>query len=173
MQPNAFEALGLPVRYGLPRSEVERAYHARIIAAHPDLASGGSGDGSLLDPRTLNEARQTLLNDESRARAVLGIRAPGVAAPPLTPEFLAQILGVREQAEAAIEGGDTGEISRWREWADRQRQELSESFAALVDECDNGLPTAKATQAAGVLQRWRYIERMLEQVGVPAPAPDA
>lgn len=83
MQPNAFEVLGLPIRYTLTHTDIEQAFYARIVSAHPDL----SGSGSLIDPAALNEARRILLDDESRARAFLDIRAPGAQAPPLSPDF--------------------------------------------------------------------------------------
>lgn len=169
MQPNAFEALGLPVRYDINQSDIEHAYQARIVSAHPDLA----GDGIQTDPSLLNEARRSLHDDETRARCVLAIRAPGVQAPPLTPEFLGEILDVRERAQEAVDRGDASAIEHWRQWADRQRRELSANFSDLVGNGTDTLPQDIARQAAGVLQRWRYIERMLEQVGVAPPAPDA
>lgn len=169
MQPNAFEVLGLPVRYTLTHTDIEQAFYARIVSAHPDL----SGSGSLIDPSALNEARRILLDDESRARAYLDVRAPGAQAPPLSPDFLAEVLDVREQAQEAVETGDAARIARWRSWADEQRRSLSEAFATLMADHEDTVPREVARQAAGVLQRWRYVERMLEQVGVPAHAPDA
>lgn len=168
MAKSPFETLGLPVRFDLSRTEIEQAYLTRIAAAHPDLA-GASGSE---DPSTLNEARRILQDDEQRARAVLAARAPGAQAPPLSPEFLAEILEVRQEAESAMELGKEDAVERWRAWAAERRKELAAELRKLL-EGQGPIDPHKASAAAGVLQQWRYFERMLEQVGVPAHAPDA
>ena len=168
MAATVFETLGLAVRFDLTQTEIEQAYLARMAAAHPDLAI----DGAAIDPSALNDARKTLLDDEQRARAVLAVRAPGAQAAPLSPEFLAEILDVRQEAEAAIEVGDAEAVNRWRDWAAGRRRALAAELSRLL-EGDGPIESEKASLAAGVLQQWRYFERMLEQVGVPAHAPDA
>ncbi|MFI4882341.1 MAG: iron-sulfur cluster co-chaperone HscB C-terminal domain-containing protein [Phycisphaerales bacterium JB064] len=168
MAQSPFDTLGLPVRFDLSQTEIEQAYLSRISAAHPDLA----GEGEAADPSALNEARKTLLDDEQRARAVLAIRAPGAQAPPLSPDFLAEILEVRQEAEEAIESGDDQAVQRWRQWAADRRRDLAAELGKLLAG-DGPLDAVRASTAAGVLQQWRYFERMLEQVGVPAHAPDA
>src|SRR6056297_275624 len=85
MAASPFDILGLGVSFDLDQADIEQAYLARIASAHPDL---GAADGSA-DPSVLNEARTTLLDPESRARAVLAIQAPHAKAPPLSSEFLA------------------------------------------------------------------------------------
>lgn len=168
MALSPFEALGLPVRFDLSRTEIEQAYLTRIAAAHPDLA----GEGGLVDPAALNEARKVLQNDEQRARAVLAARAPGAQAPPLSSEFLAEILEVRQEAQEAVEQGQDKSVERWRTWAADRRRELAGELQKLLGG-EGPIDPRKASVAAGVLQQWRYFERMLEQVGVPAHAPDA
>ncbi len=169
MARSPFDTLGLPVSFDLSQSHIEQAYLARIASAHPDLA----GHDNTADPSALNDARRTLLDPESRARAVLAIRAPGVKAPPLSPDFLAEILEVRQEAEEAVEAGDTELVERWRQWAADRRKNLADELAKLLGNGEGSLDEAKASTAAGVLQQWRYFERMLEQVGVNAHAPDA
>lgn len=169
MAPSAFDILGLAVSFDLDRSKIEQAYLQRIASSHPDLAPG---EGSA-DPSTLNEARTTLLDPERRARAVMAIRAPGAKAPPLSPDFLAEILEVRQEAEEATASGDEAAVTRWREWAADRRADLARELGHLLGSGDEPLEDGKASAAAGVLQQWRYFERMLEQVGVPAHAPDA
>lgn len=172
MVQSAFNTLGLPVRFDLSQSSIEQAYLARIAAAHPDLAGQTNGQDSSVDPSALNDARRTLLDPETRARAVLAVRGPGAKAPPLSPDFLAEILEVRQEAEEAVQQGDAQTVERWRQWAADRRQDLAAELAKLLDG-PGPLESAKASAAAGVLQQWRYFERMLEQVGVHAPAPDA
>lgn len=169
MAQSPFDTLGLPVSFDISPTSIEQAYLSRIATAHPDLA----GASHSADPSTLNDARKTLLDAETRARAVLAVRAPGAKAPPLSPDFLAEILEVRQEAEEAIESGDSAEVERWRQWAADRRQDLAGELAKLLGAGDDQLDSTKASIAAGVLQQWRYFERMLEQVGVPAHAPDA
>lgn len=169
MAQSPFDTLGLPVSFDISPTSIEQAYLSRIASAHPDLAGA---DGST-DPSTLNEARKTLLDAETRARAVLAIRAPDAKAPPLSPDFLAEILEVRQEAEEAIESGDSAAVERWRTWAANRRQDLADELAKLLGTSNGPLASNTASIAAGVLQQWRYFERMLEQVGVPAHAPDA
>ncbi|MEO1277851.1 MAG: iron-sulfur cluster co-chaperone HscB C-terminal domain-containing protein [Planctomycetota bacterium] len=169
MAPNPFDTLGLPVRFDLTHTQIEQAFMVRMAQAHPDLA----GDSAEADAAALNDAKRQLADPESRARAVLAIRAPNAEAPPLSPEFLAEILEVRQEAEEATASGDQEAVERWRAWAAERRaaiiSELESSLGGDTDSVDE----SKASIAVGVLQQWRYFERMLEQVGVPAHAPDA
>jgi DnaJ-domain-containing protein 1 len=169
MAESPFDTLGLPVRFDLSLADIEQAYLTRIATAHPDLA----GSDAFADPARLNDARKALLDTELRARAVLALRAPDAKAPPLSPEFLAEILEVRQEAEQAVESGDAVVVERWRQWAADRRQDLATELAKLLGSGSEPLEPGKASAVAGVLQQWRYFERMLEQVGVPARAPDA
>lgn len=169
MAESPFDTLGLPVSFDITHTNIEQAYLSRIAAAHPDLA--GSDDAA--DPSHLNDARKALLDPERRARAVLAVRAPDAKAPPLSADFLAEILEVRQEAEEAVESGDDAAVERWRAWAADRRQDLANELTKLLGTGDGPLEPTKASTAAGVLQQWRYFERMLEQVGVPAHAPDA
>ncbi|MFI4917612.1 MAG: iron-sulfur cluster co-chaperone HscB C-terminal domain-containing protein [Phycisphaerales bacterium JB060] len=169
MATSPFDILGIPAAFDLSQTDIEQAYLARIAAAHPDLAPS---DGSA-DPSALNEARATLIDPERRARALLAIRAPGAKPPPLPPDFLAEILDVRQEAEQAVEAGDTQAVARWRQWASDRRADLAQELGKLFGPGDGPLDDARASAVAGVLQQWRYFERMLEQVGMPAYGPDA
>lgn len=169
MAESPFDTLGLPVSFDISLANIEQAYLVRIATAHPDLA----GPENSADSSSLNDARKTLLDPEQRARAVLAVRAPSAKAPPLPPDFLAEILEVRQEAEEAIESGNEEAVERWRAWAADRRQDLADELAKLLGAGDGPLDPSLAATAAGVLQQWRYFERMLEQVGVPAHAPDA
>jgi len=169
MAESPFDTLGLPISFDLSRTSIEQAYLVRIASAHPDLA----GSDEAVDPSHLNDARKILLDPEQRARTVLAIRAPGTKPPPLSQGFLAEILDVRQEAEEAIASGDDDAVDRWRMWAADRRQQLANELGHLLGTGSGALEPTKASTAAGVLQQWRYFERMLEQVGVPAHAPDA
>jgi len=169
MAQSAFETLGLPVRFDLDLTQIERAFMARVAQAHPDLACSASET----DAAALNEARRSLIDPEQRARAVLATRAPDAQAPPLSPAFLAEILEVRQEAEDAMASNDEETVERWRQWAADRRAAIISELETLLGGEPEPLDEARAQLAAGVLQQWRYFERMLEQVGVPAHGPDA
>ncbi len=169
MAPNPFDTLGLPMRFELSQTQLEQAFLVRMAAAHPDLA----GDAAEAEAAALNDAKRQLSDPESRARSLLAMFAPDVEAPPLSPEFLAEILEVRQEAEEAMGSGDKDAVERWRAWAAERRTGLISELESLLAGDLAGIDPGKAGLAAGVLQHWRYFERMLEQVGVPAHAPDA
>lgn len=169
MVPNPFDTLGLPVRFDLTHTQIEQAFMVRMAQAHPDLA----GDSAETDAAALNEAKRQLADPESRARAVLAIRSPGIEAPPLSPEFLAEILEVREEAEEATASGNQEAVERWRTWAAERRAAIIAELEAMLGGEAESIDEKQVSLAAGVLQQWRYFERMLEQVGVPTHAPDA
>ncbi|MEO1008044.1 MAG: iron-sulfur cluster co-chaperone HscB C-terminal domain-containing protein [Planctomycetota bacterium] len=167
--PDAFAVLGLPRRFDIDQSDIEQAYMARVASAHPD--AGGGGDGPGLE--ALNAAREQILDDERRARLLLELLGGSAGNATLPPAFLAEIMEVREDAERAYEAGDQAAIDRWLAWARDRRSAHREEVAVLFAEADESLDSDRAGAIADVLHRWRYVERMLEQVGQPEHAPDA
>ncbi len=168
-----FAILGLPRRFDLAPAEIQRAYLALVAeaGAHPDFAS----DGMLAEERSaeLNRARATLVDAEKRAAALhdlwsreLAI-APAERADTLPPAFLMEMMDVREQLEAAQRSQNAPELRRWEQWAARRRTELRDRVASLFQTV--GSRPAEASSALRevklVLNQWRYIERMMEQVG--------
>lgn len=157
-----FDALGLEARFDLTSPEIERAYLARAGTLHPDRSTGDAAAAS-----TLNRARQTLKDPMARAEALLArLGGPGPSQDKtLPPNFLGEILEVREQLEAALATGDSGERARWEDWAERRRREHIEAIAGRLRGYPPTLPTVEAL--AGVrreLNVWRYTERVLEQL---------
>ncbi len=145
----------MPHRFELPAAEVERAYLIRAAALHPDLA-GGTGN----DSAALNDAKETLLNSELRANALLEVLGgPGKGQDRSLPEgFLVEVMEVREAAGAA----GASESGRWRAWAVEKRRgyerDVGAMFAAVAG--DRGL----LREVRRTLNAWRYIERMIEQL---------
>lgn len=163
--PSAFALLGLPERFDLSPSAVQKAYLARASRVHPDregLQEGGAGEQAA----ELNAARATLMDPEKRARALLALlgaggRVDGVAVP---PAVLMDMLERREELEAALNKGDAEAITTLAQWARARREahvsKLTELFAqarALAN--DQRGSVLQAIQSE--LNAQRYIEQML------------
>lgn len=155
-----FDLLGLTPSFGLEQSQIERAYLARIMAAHPDR-SGSSDRGE--DAAALNAARHALLDPETRAGALLDrLGGPSASVCPDLPEgFLVEIMDARMGIEQALESGDTHEVDVWRRWAKEQEQDYlrraGELFVRSDDLCEIRIH----------LNGWRYIARLLGQLPTP------
>ena len=158
-----FAMLGLPRRFDLDRSAIERAYLARVAAVHPDM---GDLDGPEEASSELNRSRAVLLDPEQRANILLEQLGGPTASEnrTLPPDFLARMMQTRLEIEEAIDAGEPEAIARWHEWARAARQDridaVGAAFAGLA------IPPAKDSLAAlrVELNMWRYIERLIEQL---------
>lgn len=168
MQPSehesAFELLGVPARFDLPEGLVQRAWLAQAARLHPDRA-GAAPDAAAAIAR-LNEAKRILDNPEERANALLArLGGPAKEEDQSLPDgFLAEMLGRREEIEAAIASGDPGARRQWDEWAARERAGYIDEMARLFREAGPS-PSPESLRAIRVkLNAWRYIERLIEQL---------
>ena len=156
---NPFQALGLPQRFDLDPTAVERAYLARAARVHPDVV--GDEEEAAVQAARLNRAKAELLNDERRANALL-VALGGPAQDKSLPDgFLMEILETREAIESAVSSGDEAEREKWTRWAEEQRRE----YAARVGELFNaGTGPEQLRAVRRELNGWRYIERLIEQL---------
>ena len=159
-----FAALGLPRRFDLDAAAMNRAYLARSAALHPDMA--GDSPEAARAAAALNNAKRVLDHAESRADALL-ILLGGPSRgdhKDLPPGFLIEIMEMREAVESAIASGDSAERAKWGAWATGRRAgyiaEVSARFAALGPAPSN----AALAEMRTVLNAWRYIERLIEQL---------
>jgi curved DNA-binding protein CbpA len=165
MPPDPFDLLSIPARFDLDPAELERRYLAAVSALHPDLASPGDTQAPARSA-ALNDARAILTDPERRATVLLtrlgGPRPDQEKA--LPPDFLSEIMEVRQSVEAALASGRPEETERWRTWARQRRREFigwaSAAFAALPQSPDAGV----LRDIRRRLNAWRYIERLIEQL---------
>lgn len=117
----------------------------------------------------LNQARGVLTDPESRAEALL-LRLGGPRKEDdrtLPPTFLAEMMEVREEIEAAI--GQAGEEAaaarmKWEEWArERRRGHIARVGELFAGGAGSGDPSA-LRQVRIELNMWRYAERLIEQL---------
>ena len=148
-----FAILALPRRFELTDAAIRRAFLAKVQSAHPD--AGGDQDIGA----DLTKARDTLLNPESRADALLLLLGGPAkdADKSLPPGFLMDIMETREALDAALASKDASDLERLNAWAHAQRQNYTEAVAAAF--ADANLKNVRTT-----LNAWRYIERMIEQM---------
>lgn len=160
-----FQTLGLPPSFDLDPKSVERAYLARVASVHPDLESGSPDDEVLSEAAELNRARQALLNPESRALALLRILGHAGEDRSLPEGFLLEIMDVRMDLEEAAASGNAERVGHWRSWAAERRLEWTSRIAELFLQHSASPNPELLSEVRRSLNAWRYIERMLEQIG--------
>jgi len=78
--------------------------------------------------------------------------------------FLAEMMAVREELEAAGAAGDSAAAARLEEWAGGQRAEHIARVGAMFQGLTGEPAQASLKAIRRELNAWRYIERMLEQI---------
>jgi molecular chaperone HscB len=157
---NFFELLGLPARFDLDPSLIERAFFDRSKELHPDrFASAPAAErvAALSRSRALNDAYMTLKKPVGRAEYLL--ERAGVTIGDnerLEPEMIMQVLELREELSEARANKDLAAVERLQGQMKQRREqalnELGELFAAN-----------DTTGAKRVLIALRYIDRYLEE----------
>jgi molecular chaperone HscB len=168
MAADPFDSLGVPPRFGIEPAEIDQAYIARSASLHPDIA--GQNAEAMREMAELNKARSVLQDPEWRADALL-LRLGGPGREQhrhLPPEFLLEMMEVREQVEAAMATTDPAqrqaERERWEAWAEDQRGEAIREVGAMFAVLPPDPPAAALAAIRTRLNAWRYIERLIEQL---------
>jgi hypothetical protein len=163
--PDAFDLLGLEARFDLTVGEVRAAYLARVAGGGAgESGRGGEEDGSA----ALNAAKMAIGDPESRANLLLArLGGPSKEVNRELPDgFLMKVMEAREELEAAASRRDSMEIEKWRKWAEGERDGHIARVAGLFADVRAGkLTGAGLTAVRKELNAWRYVERMLEQIG--------
>ena len=172
MPADPFDTLGLEPRFDLDPAILQRAWLRRSASLHPDAlaGTGSTADSEREAPSAqLNVARQILENPESRADALLR-RLGGPTREQersLPAGFLAEIMGIREEIEAAAAARDPAQMQRWETWAAERRDQLMGVIAGKF-RAVGAAPDPGALRAIRIeLNVWRYIERLVEQLHPP------
>ena len=163
MTSDPFRVLGLEPAFELDPEQVRKATLVRSARLHPDRAPDpitAAENASAL--AQVNEAASTLLDDLARAEVMIRIHGgPGPSEDRTLPDgFLEDILATRlELEEAVARGDDVGkETLRSWEWAERRRR-----VAALIDRAP-APGEEELREARREVNRWRYSQRMLDQI---------
>lgn len=160
-----FARLGLPRTARVDGAAVRDAWRQRSRALHPDRIDDPVARAEAAAELALvNEARAILEDDERRLNLLLELAGgPSASEEKTLPDgFLQEILLVRMEMEEALAGGDPDERERFERWAQEARAERRERVVALLAEAPGPEPLRSARIE---LNAWRYLERMIEQLG--------
>ena len=160
--------IGVPASFELDTAALRSAWLARSAQLHPDRATS---DADASDQQAalarVNHAMRTLGDPLQRAEALLArLGGAGKENDKSLPDgFLAQMLEVREEVEEAA--GDAAATAKWETWAQAERNEHEARVAALFRRALASAPadTEALRQIRTQLNAWRYIDRMIEQLG--------
>ncbi len=143
-----FAVLGVPERYDLSPEELEARYRALSLKLHPDRAARAERGRALAAATALNDAYRALRSPVGRAEHLLELRGLRIGDnEAVDPGFLAEMLELRERAEAGDESV-RAEVAARRE---RALARLPELFAA-----------GRLDEAKAELIALRYYDRLLE-----------
>lgn len=160
-----FDLLGVEARFAIDPADVERRWLAHSAALHPDRASDPFEAAERL--ARINRARTQILDPEARANALLvRLLGPSKEEDRSLPDgFLMDIMEIRERAEAAAENHDPAARAEVEAWAKSERAAYASRVGRMLDELAATPSDKLRTEIRTELNAWRYIERMLEQIG--------
>ncbi len=168
---NPFDLLDLPLCYPLDRRELDRRMRRAAAKLHPDRATdpivSAENAARLAE---MHAAADLLRDDLKRADRLIDLwGGPDAAGEKSLPEgFLEEMLEIRMDLESALDAGDGQGVERLESWA-RQEWEARQDAVATLLQGDEPPTKASRSAARRELNRWRYIQRMLEQLH-PSPA---
>jgi molecular chaperone HscB len=167
-----FHRLGLPRRFSVDASELDRAYLARSRAVHPDYHLGGPSaelGASLELSAAVNEAYNTLRDPFARAEHLLALEGGPSASEQkqMPPAFLAEMLDAREEVERAR--GNAAETERLERGFTARFDALLAELSGLFEKVQ-GLPQGDANRAnllaraRGLLNAAKYVRGLLRDL---------
>mgnify|MGYP001565693357 CR=1 FL=1 len=148
-----FAVLGVARTFDLDMTDLERRYRELSRRVHPDRFARAPAEErrrSLSAATTLNEAYRTLRAAVPRAEYLLELAGKAACELPMDPEFLAEMLELREEQATLRAAGDT---ARLRALAANVRARLDEALARIA-----GLFAAHARGGAPDLLERVYVE---------------
>ncbi|MBE7453186.1 MAG: Fe-S protein assembly co-chaperone HscB [Kofleriaceae bacterium] len=161
--PDPFALLDLPARYDLELATIEARFREKSRALHPDRFAGAPAAErarALVAARALNDAYQVVRRPQRRAEALLARAGLTIGDHErLDPEFLTEILELREELAEARLAGRVDEVGR-----------LAAAMAARRRALEDGLTARFAAGDAAALElarrdliTLRYVMRYLEE----------
>ena len=172
---NPFDALELEPRFGLDPADVRRRAIRAAARLHPDRASDPvTAAEQATELAVINEAAGVLLDEIARAEVIIRLHGgPLPAEDQSLPEgFLESMLATRMELEEAVDSGDEAGKLALEAWARSEWSERRNSVAELLDQ-DSIPGPDRLISARREINRWRYSQRMLEQLdssgSVPGP----
>jgi molecular chaperone HscB len=171
MTTDLFVLLGIPVRFRLDREDLRRRATRLAARLHPDRASNAIAAASCTDElASVHAAVDILENDLDRAEALLKMHGgPGPAEDHGLPDgFLESMLEIRMELEEAHQLDDEVGRLRLQAWAAGEWEARRDAVERLFDgdsaDSDHQPSPADRLEIRRELNRWRYSQRMLDQI---------
>ena len=174
-----FVTFDLPRRYAIDLDDLQQRFVRLSAEHHPDRFSDPMEQAEAADRiAQINEAHAMLKDPVRRARTLVNLIEnqnaregddASASNDDLPPDFLMEVMEIRETMEQAIENDDQAKLDELRRWAQSERQSNLEKIAAAFDTHLNSVTTDTTPDAlvGDVRQRlnvMRYLDRMLEQM---------
>ena len=166
MTTDPFALRELEPRFAIDAAEVRRRLVRAAARRHPDRAPDPVTAAAWTDELArLQESAGAILDDISRAEALIALRSgPSPSDDRTLPDgFLESMLAIRMELEEAVESGDAEGRKRLEAWAQDEWDERRSAVGELLDG-DDGHDMECLVLARRELNRWRYAQRMLEQL---------
>ena len=171
LDDDPFSRLGIEPAFDMDDSVIESRILRATARLHPDRATDPiQAEEWSRELAAVNEAGRMLLSRERRADALLRLLGgPAASDEKGLPEgFLEQMLATRMELEEAVAAGDQQGVSALETWAREEREHHHRRVADLFNACREDVDPSILVNIRLELNRWRYIERMIEQLH-PAP----
>ena len=166
-----FATLGLPRRFDLDTGELEARYRDLQRALHPDRHVSGSASQrrlSLSKAIEVNEAYRALKDELSRAEALAALLAGQDAAdapsPEADPEFLMEVMELREGLGEAKAERDLDRVHKLADVVQAKRAEARRAVAEGFAAADSDRAALAAVREG--IGRLKYYKRFLDEVAV-------
>lgn len=161
-----FATLGLPAQFELDRELLQRRFRELQRALHPDRHASAPASHrrmNLSRAVEVNEAYAVLKDELRRADALLVVLGDGGNAEQPDPEFLMEVMELREALGDAKGAADLSAVARLSErvtaMQDGARAALQKAFA-------DAKPGGDLSAARALVARLRYFRRFLDEVAV-------
>jgi molecular chaperone HscB len=168
--PDPFELLGIDARFDLDPSQLEKRHRDLSRALHPDRYVGSPAAErrqALNKAIEVNEAWRVLRDPIQRAEALcarLEMPIDSSSYPPARPEFLMEMMELREALAEAKAAGDLSAVEKLRGSVEEKEatclSDLEAAFAKLETAKLTGLPPEGLVTR---LSELRYFRRFLEE----------
>jgi len=164
-----FATLGLPRRYEIDAQELEARYRELQKALHPDRHAGAGASArrlSLAKAVEVNEAYRTLKDELRRAEALLALHGERPGAKAEDPEFLMEMLELREALDDAKASHDLGRVEALATTVVRSQAEVRAQLVAVLDRAPEAaaLSVTERARASALVGRLKYFARFVDEV---------
>lgn len=159
-----FALFGLPCRFDIDETELDRAWHALQTEVHPDRhthLSDNERRRAMQGALRVNEAYATLKGPLTRGQYLLelgGIDANAIRGAAMSSEFLVEQMEWREAVEEARAFGD---VDALEQLALRLRMHTDEVIRLLAEQFDG---SRDHEAAADTVRRLMFLDRLRHEI---------